>query len=67
MSARVGDLVRVLNRTHGLAPSRPDDEPSLVVEVVWQYTGLVRTASGRLADGGNYDIVRRAADPEATR
>lgn len=55
----IGDTVRILNCTYGLAPSRRADEPSLVVEVVNPYTGLVRTASGRFADPGNYEVVAR--------
>lgn len=63
----VGDVIRVLNRTHGLAPAREADAPSKVVEVVNAYTALVRTESGRLADPTNYEIVSfasEAANPE---
>jgi len=56
----LGDTVRVLNHTYGLRPPVPADAPSVVVEVVREYTGLVRTASGRLVDAGNYEIVERA-------
>lgn len=59
-SIAIGDVVRILNRTYGLAPARLADEPSPVVEIINAYDGTVLTESGRVASTADYEIVRRA-------
>lgn len=52
----IGATVYALNRTHGLAPARPQGSDETVTEVLNDYSGLIRTDAGNVYSNGEFGI-----------
>lgn len=58
----IGATIYALNRTHGLAPARGRGADETVVEVINDYSGLIRTDAGNVYSNGDFGIKRYAED-----
>lgn len=63
----LGATVYALNLTHGLAPAREAGPHEVVVEVINEYSGLIRTDAGNVYANGDFNIVRYAEAAKPAR
>ena len=61
----IGATIYALNLTHGLAPAREPGADETVVEVINDYSGLIRTDAGNVYANGDFAIKRFAEDAHA--